>query len=89
MPNLPSGEKHMRSDEKKRLRNVETTSRLKTLFKKLVVLSQEKSKDATAKAQELVSLYDKAVSRGVIKKGKASRKKARIANLLSKVPSKK
>jgi len=89
MPNLPSGAKHMRSDAKRRATNLDTTSRLKTLYKKLAVLAQEKSKDTKEKARELVSLFDKAVSRGIIPENRANRKKARIAALISKVPSKK
>ena len=57
MPNLPSGAKHMRSDAKRRATNLDTTSRLKTLYKKLAVLAQEKSKDTKEKARELVSLF--------------------------------
>jgi len=89
MPNLPSGEKHMRSDAKKRATNLETTSRLKTLYKKLTVLAEAKSKDLKEKASELVSLFDKAVSRGVIPENRANRKKSRIAALISKASSKK
>jgi small subunit ribosomal protein S20 len=84
MPILPSGAKRMRSDAKKRLKNLDTRSELKTLFKKLALLTSEKSKDVESKARELVSLFDKAVSRGIIPKGRADRKKARIAYLLKK-----
>jgi small subunit ribosomal protein S20 len=84
MPILKSGAKRMRSDAKKRATNLETVSELKTLFKKLAALAQEKSKDAAERAKELVSLFDKAVSRGIIPKGRANRKKARIARLFKK-----
>ena len=85
MPILKSGAKRMRSDAKKRLLNLETNSELKTLFKKLAALTTEKkSKELETKARELVSLFDKAVSRGIIPKGKADRKKGRIAHLLKK-----
>ena len=84
MPILQSPAKRMRSDAKKHLRNLETKTRLKTLYKKLVVLAKEKSKDAQAKARELTSQLDKAAGHGIITKNTASRKKGRIAKLLSK-----
>jgi small subunit ribosomal protein S20 len=84
MPILKSPAKRMRSDAKKRGKNIEATSRLKSLYKKLLVLAQAKSKDLEAQARELVSLYDKAVSRGVIPKNRANRKKSRISALISK-----
>ena len=74
----------MRSEAKKRLRNMYTTSELKSLYKKLTALSQAKAKDIAEKGRELVSLFDKAVSRGIIPKGRADRKKRRIAQLIAK-----
>ncbi len=85
MPILKSAAKRMRSDAKKRSRNVEAKSELKTLYKKLADLSKAKASDAQEKARELVSLFDKATSRGVIPVSRANRKKARIANLLAKI----
>jgi ribosomal protein S20 len=74
----------MRSDAKKAARNLAVKTRLKTLYRRLTLLTKKGSKDLETKARELVSLFDKAVSQGIIHKGKANRKKARIANLLSK-----
>ena len=89
MPILKSPAKRMRSDNKKRLTNVDTLTRLKSLSKKLSSLVKEGSKDADAKARELVKKLDQAVSRGIVKKNTASRKKSRIAQLLTKKAKKK
>ena len=83
MPNIKSAAKRMRSDAKKRLKNQATVSELHTLYRKLAL--QAKADPATAKteARELVSKFDKAVTRGIIPHGRADRKKARIAKLVS------
>jgi len=72
----------MRSDAKKEERNHTVLSELKTLSKKLVLLKDEPAK-AVEFAKTVISKYDRAVSRGVIPKGRASRKKSRIANFLA------
>jgi small subunit ribosomal protein S20 len=89
MPILKSPAKRMRSDAKKKLLNLESKTRLKTLYKNLTLLVKEKSKDAEKKVRELSSQLDKAASRGIIKKNTASRKKARIAKLFAKSSKKK
>ena len=81
MPNSPSAIKRVRSDEKKRLLNLAAISELKTLGKKLLTLKPE-----PAKAGELAAIlsarYDRAASRGIIPRGRADRKKSRIAAFL-------
>ena len=84
MPILKSPAKRMRSDAKKRLLNLNTKTRLKTLSSQVRALAKEKSKDLEAKARTLVSQLDKAVRHGVVPKNAANRKKARIAKLVSK-----
>ena len=81
MPNSPSAIKRVRSDDKKRLRNLATTSELKTLGKRLGTLKAEPAK-AKELAELLVRRYDRAVSRGIIPRGRADRKKSRIAAFL-------
>lgn len=78
----------MRSDKRKYERNVATISELRTLDKKLQLLSKEPEKAIEA-ARLLASRYDRAVSRGVIPRGRADRKKSRIALFLSKISAKK
>jgi small subunit ribosomal protein S20 len=88
VPILKSPAKRMRSDAKKKLLNLETKTRLKTLYKSLVAMAKDKSPDIARKARELSSQLDKAVSRGIIPKNTANRKKARVAKLLNR-PAKK
>jgi len=87
MPNIPSAVKRIRSDAKKREKNQAVLSELKTLNKKLALLSQDPEK-AKVLAEKLVSGYDRAVVRGVIPRGRADRKKSRIAAFLTKVKKK-
>ena len=87
MPNIPSAVKRMRSDAKKREKNQAVLSELKTLNKKLTQLSQDSEK-AKAIATKLISNYDRAVVKGVIPRGRADRKKSRIALFLAKAKKK-
>ena len=88
MPNIQSAMKRMRSDAKKRARNQATISELKTLSKKLTLTAgdPEKAKEVAA---HLLSRYDKAVSRGIIPRGRADRRKSRVAQFLTKISTKK
>ena len=74
----------MRSDAKKRMRNQTALSELRTLWKKLTLLEKEPSK-AEEFSRLVISRYDRAVSRGVIPRGRANRKKSRIAEFLKKL----
>ena len=57
---------------------------LKTLDAKFRRLSEEPAKAKEA-AAELISAYDKAVSHGIVPRGRADRKKSRIAHFLAKL----
>ncbi len=78
----------MRSDAKKHARNQACLSELHTLDRKLFSLASD-----SAKAKELsvrvISTYDKAVSKGIIPRGRADRKKSRIAQFIAKLSKKK
>lgn len=67
----------MRSDEKKAQRNRACLSELKTLDAKLRKAADD-PKQAKEIAAKAVARYDRAVSRGVIPRGRADRKKSRI-----------
>ena len=77
----------MRSDAKKRERNQAMISELHTLSKKLALLSEEPAK-AKEIAGRLASCYDKAVSRGIIPRKRADRRKSRIAHFVAKTQKK-
>ena len=88
MPNIKSAIKRMRSDAKKAERNQAAISELHTLSKKLAQLSAEPAK-AKELAGHLVSCYDKAVCNGIIPRGRADRRKSRIAHFLVQIEKKK
>lgn len=84
MPNIASAKKRMRSDAKKRFRNQEAVSEIKTLSQRLLTLSGDRIK-AEELAQRVISRYDRAVSRGIIPRGRADRRKSRITAFLAKI----
>lgn len=80
MANSRSAKKRIAVAERNRERNQAIKSRVKTMNKKVVVAVQDKdievSKDALSVAYKEL---DRAVSKGIIKKNTASRKKSRLA----------
>ena len=73
MPNIKAAEKWVRQTAKRTKRNLDTKTRLKTLFKKAKTTG-EAEQVRTAESQ-----FDKAASHGVIHPNKAARKKSRLA----------
>lgn len=86
MPNIKSAEKRVAVSERNRLRNVAIKTGVKTAVKK--VYDAITSKAGEEKIQEAVnnaySRIDKAVSKGVVHKNTAARKKSRIAGHVNK-----
>jgi len=79
MPIIKSSKKRMMQNERKRARNKETRKRTKTSIKKLEALIQKKkSKEAKDSLPGVISLIDKAASKGVWHKNKASREKSKL-----------
>jgi len=74
VPNIKSAAKWVRQSTKRRVRNLDTKTRLKTLYKK----GLDQQPDSPV-AREVASEFDKAAKRGSIHKNKASRKKSRLA----------
>ncbi|HVO37807.1 MAG TPA: 30S ribosomal protein S20 [Spirochaetia bacterium] len=78
-----SAEKSDRQGEKRRLRNKMIKSRAKTMVKDFVELvGEKKAEDARKKLTELSSFLDKAVTKGIIHRNTAARKKSRMNHLL-------
>lgn len=88
MPNSRSAAKRLRNQNRKSERNQAALSELKTLSQKLGTLSATPDQ-AREYAAKVISRYDRAVSRGVIPKGRADRKKSRVAKFLAKLSAKK
>ena len=84
MPNSRSSAKRLRNQNRKAERNQAVISELKTLSQKLIALAAtpEQAKEYAAK---VISKYDRAVSSGAIPKGRADRKKSRVALFLNKL----
>ncbi|MDR1702185.1 MAG: 30S ribosomal protein S20 [Sporomusaceae bacterium] len=80
MPNIKSSVRSVKSDAKRRARNFAVRSRLRNASRK--VEDAIKTGDSTAAQTVLaqaVSVIDRAVSKGVIHKNAAARKKSRLA----------
>ncbi len=84
MPNIKSAKKELRKGDKKQIRNKKVTDELKVLVKK----SRKAIEKGDSKADELVAkalkAFDKATSKGIIKKNTKDRKKSRLCQQLNK-----
>ncbi len=74
LPNIRSAKKWVRASEKRRKRNLDVKTRLKTIYKRAT--AEGAPPEAAIAA---ASAFDKAAARGIIHKNKASRKKSRLA----------
>jgi small subunit ribosomal protein S20 len=78
VPNIKAAVKWVRQSEKRTVRNLDTKTRLKTLFKKA------KAAKDPATAASVEAQFDKAARKGIIHPNKAARKKSRLAKALAK-----
>lgn len=81
MPNIKAAEKWVRQTGKRTQRNLDTKTRLKTLFKK-AVSAQDAAVTTSVEAQ-----FDKAAQKGIIHPNKAARKKSRLAKAVARAAS--
>ena len=85
MPIKKSAKKALRQSLKRRLRNLIYKKRIKELSKEIRKLILEKKiEEAKNLLSKIYKALDKAAKAGVIKKGKADRKKSRLAKLIFK-----
>ena len=86
MPNIKSAEKRVDVSERNKLRNISIKTSVKNAVKKVYEAIKEKAE--AEKIQETVnkaySLIDKAVSKGVLHKNTAARKKSRLVGHVNK-----
>lgn len=88
MANLKSSKKDMRRNAKRREVNQGVKSALKTYVKKVRVAAAGGDKAATTEAvKQVMSAMDKAVTRGIVHKNQAARRKSRAAKAAAKVTS--
>ena len=86
MANIKSAKKRVLIAEANRQRNVAFKSSIKTAVKKALALATEGSKEDLASAISYVyKLCDKAVSKGVLHKNTAARKKSRLVLAIKKL----
>jgi len=84
MPRIKSAMKRVKTSEKSHMRNISYRSKIKTNIKKYNLALSEENQDETIKYfKDSVSILDKAVSKGILPKGAASRKKSRLAKKLN------
>ncbi|MGM9994191.1 MAG: 30S ribosomal protein S20 [Candidatus Avigastranaerophilus sp.] len=88
MANIKSAKKRILTAERNYQRNLAFKSALKTAVKNTLVLAQAKEKDHEAIKSALSKAYqlcDKAVSKGILHKNTASRKKSRLTKAINKL----
>ena len=85
MPITKSAKKALRQNVKRKAKNIVYKKKIKGLVKKVKILALEKkSEEAKNLLPQIYKALDKAAKVNIIKKNTASRKKSRIAKLISK-----
>ena len=85
MANIKSSKKRVLIAERNRLRNVAMKSSIKTAIKNVLELSTSDDKEAlNAALSKAYQLCDKAVSKGILHKNTAARKKSRLTKAVNK-----
>ncbi len=84
MDRHPQQIKRERQDKKRRAKNVSDMSRLRSAVKN--VLNTDSKDEANKYYANAVSVIDKAVSKGLIKRNTAARRKSRITKHLNSLP---
>ena len=86
MANIKSAKKRVLIAEANRQRNGAFKSAIKTAVKKVLALAEGEDKDALNSAlSKVYQLCDKAVSKGILHKNTAARKKSRLTLAIKKL----
>ncbi|MFW5891513.1 MAG: 30S ribosomal protein S20 [bacterium] len=86
MPIIKSAKKRVKVTEKKTIQNREWKDKLKNSIKDLEKLIESGEKEAAAEQlKETKRVIDKAVSRNIIHKNNAARKKSRLTKKVNKL----
>ncbi|OPX87052.1 30S ribosomal protein S20 [Pelotomaculum sp. PtaB.Bin117] len=84
MPNIKSAAKRVETIRTKTLRNVRIKSALRTAIRKLEgAMSAANLEEADQKLRTAVQALDKAVTKGILHKNAAARKKSRLTKKLN------
>jgi small subunit ribosomal protein S20 len=81
--NTSSALKRMRQNEKRRLRNRIVRSHVRTAVKSARIALEETGRDPRSTVAEAIRALDKAVTKGVIHRNTAARKKSALARRLT------
>jgi len=86
VPNIKSAIKRVKTSEKRRLRNASQKSALRTSVKAVDnAIQSSDAEQAQAALIEATKKLDKAVTKGLIHKNAAARKKSRLAKQINKL----
>lgn len=89
MANIKSAKKRVLIAEKNRVRNVAFKTSIKTAVKKVLEFAKGEDKEALNSAlSKAYQLCDKAVSKGILHKNTAARKKSRLTKAVNKLQAK-
>lgn len=86
MANIKSAEKRNKQNEKRRQRNVQVKSSVRTAAKKIIKslsMKDSKSEEIEKMQKDFVKTIDTAAQKGIVTKNAASRKKSRIAKKIN------
>lgn len=83
MANTPSAIKRMKQSEKRRQRNRAARSIIRTSVKNARTSLTAKSGDATTAVRDAIRVIDRAVTKGVLHRNTAARKKSALARQLN------
>lgn len=83
MANTKSALKRMRQNEKRRIRNRAVRSRVRTVVKTARAVLTSGGGDASTAVVEAIRALDRAVTRGVVHRNTAARKKSALARRLA------
>jgi small subunit ribosomal protein S20 len=86
MANTLSAKKRIRTNERRRLRNKASLSKVKTLIKK--VFESKEKEVGEANLKEAISFLDKTATKGRLHKNNVARKKARLTKFVNSLESK-
>ncbi len=90
MANSKSAKKRISVAERNRVRNQAVKTRVKTMAKRVLTEVEEANLEAAQTALTVAyKELDKAVSKGILKKNTASRKKSRLAAKVNKISTEK
>lgn len=86
MPQRKCAAKALRSDKKRRLRNIKVKTDIRKSIKKFRgLLAAKNTQEAKSALKELSSKLDSAASKNILNKNTASRQKSRLAIGLNKI----